>query len=230
MRYKHLLAGVLVVLTLLVSSSTALAQVLTRTIEVQGISVIPVEPNGIWLDIAIENLSTNLPEAYRGVRQQMTLVRDAIVELGVAPEDVRPFSIAIVPEDRIDQRLGPGPTGEFLYRATITSRLYVRQIALVDGVVQTAVDLGANTVSPFFFLYDDLTGFQAQARLAAMQDATARAQVIADFYGLSLRAPVSIQERLITGVSETILADASSGRFNVTVLMTVTFEVEPLRP
>jgi uncharacterized protein YggE len=65
------------------------------------------------------------------------------------------------------------------------------------------------------------------ARTEALANARLRAQAIADSYGLVLNSPITVEEQVVTGFSPNLLADATSGRFNVTVIVTVTFEVEP---
>jgi hypothetical protein len=201
-------------------------QIPVRTIEVQGIGVMPVEPNGAYLDVGLQSVSTNLPESYREAREQLTRITESVVALGVAAEDVRLQAVTITPEDRLDERAGAGPSGEFLFRTQIVVRITIRQFALVDAVIQTAIDVGANTVRDFVTLYDDLTTAEDAARTEALANARQRAQVIADSYGLVLSSPVTIEEQVTTGVSPTLRADATSGRFNVTVVVTATFEVQ----
>jgi uncharacterized protein YggE len=230
MRNKQFLTLFLLIsLIFLSQSSIVFAQpIITRTIDVQGLGVAPVEPNGAYFDIGLENVSTNLPEAYRNVRRQMGSVMDALIAIGVAPEDIRLTDLSISPQDRVDERQAANPSGEFFYRTTVLMRVTVRQIALLDAVVQTAVDVGANTVGNFFALYDDLSVFEQRARQAALNQAQFRAQELADAYGLAIKNPIDITERVITGISEVLLADATSGRFNVSVFLTVRYEVEPI--
>lgn len=217
---------VLIMGVLMVQVSAVWAQPIPlRTIEVEGVGIIPIEPNGAYMDVGLESVSTNLPESYREARQQLVEVTNSVVALGVAPEDVRLQAVTITPEDRVEDGSGTGPSGEFLFRTQITVRITVRQIALVDAVIQTAIDVGANTIGNLVALYDDLTTFENSARAAALANARLRAQSIAETYGLLLSTPVTIEERVTTGVSPLLVADATSGRFNVTVVVAVTFEV-----
>ena len=70
----------------------------------------------------------------------------------------------------------------------------VRDLTQVGAVLAAAVEAGANSISGVTFSIADTTALEATAREKAVEDATARAQSLAQLSGVELGEVVAISE------------------------------------
>jgi uncharacterized protein len=112
----------------------------------------------------------------------------ALREAGVAKDDLRSEQISLYPRMSVDGRMVTG------YSASSSVQATVRKISKAGAVVDKAVAAGANQVSgPTLRVSDSRAQYQAAVD-AALDDARARAQAIADKADVTLGAPVAIVE------------------------------------
>ena len=125
-----------------------------------------------------------LRDAGQATRRIVGALRDA----GVAKHDIRTEQISLYPRTSDDGRTVTG------YSASSSVSATVRGISKAGAVVDAAVAAGANQVSgPMLRVSDSKAQYQA-AVTAALDDARARAEAIANNAGVTLGAPVAIIE------------------------------------
>ncbi len=125
-----------------------------------------------------------LKEAGQATRRIVAALRDH----GVSKDDLRTEQVSLYPTMSNDGRTVTG------YSASSSVSATVRDISKAGAVVDAAVAAGANQVSgPMLRVSDSKAQYQS-AVTAALDDARARAQAIADKAGVTLGAPVAIIE------------------------------------
>ena len=156
----------------------------------------------------------------------------AIKGAGVADNDVgtSAFNVSAQRDYRQD-----GPDNVVGFQVTNTVAVTMRDIDAVGDVLQAALDAGANNVHGFALGVDDEDALRQEARVKAIEDARARAQVMADAAGVTLGAATSISETSV-GVPTTRLAFDSAaaegavpiepGELELTVTVQVVFAIE----
>jgi uncharacterized protein YggE len=125
-----------------------------------------------------------LAEAAKETRQIVGALRDA----GVAKEDLRTEQVSLYPRTSGD---GLSVIG---YSASSSVAATVRKLSTAGSVVDAAVGAGANQVSGPNLRVSDNHAQYRSAVDAAMDDARARAQALADKAGVTLGGPIAIVE------------------------------------
>lgn len=169
----------------------------TNTITVSGTGTAYGEPDVAYVELGVEEVNENLGDAFSSTADAMNAVIEALVELGIARDDIQTTGVNVFPEDRWDPQTGTS-TGR-VYRVRNTVRVTVREIGQIESVITTAVEAGANTIYNLNFGIDDPSALEQEARVNAVEDARARAERLAEALGVTVGEPVIITEVLQGG-------------------------------
>lgn len=162
------------------------------TITVQGSGSASGAPDVAYITLGMELRDPDVGAAVAAVNDGMAQVTDAIAAAGVALEDIQTVNFNVWSEETYTDQ---GPSGEFTYRVSSQVRATVRDISLVQAVLDAAIGAGANSIGGLNFGIDDSAALEQDARLAAIGDANQRAQAIADAIGVTLGDPVRVTEQ-----------------------------------
>ncbi len=123
-------------------------------------------------------------------------VAAALKKAGVAEADIQTSDMRIEPNYTYDNS-GEKPPTVVSYRASVTLRVRVRDIASVGEVIEAATGAGASTVNgPTFTLEDDAAATD-EAITKAVEDAKRRAEAMAKAAGKSVGEAVTVKETAI---------------------------------
>jgi hypothetical protein len=198
MSHATLIKRFAVVLMLVIISSTAvimpvLAQEpasMNNTITVVGTGTATAQPDQAVLDIGVEFPDMDVAAAYTQVNSTLSTIVEALVALGVAREDIQTSGINIYSE----------PYGEMngvmqnRFRASNRLTVIVRDLQLIEEVIDSAVASGANSIYGLQLGISDTQALESQARTAALENARARAEEIAGNIGVTLGDVVTVVE------------------------------------
>ena len=128
------------------------------------------------------------------------------------------------------------------YSVTNTVSAKIRDLDTVGNVIDDAAEAGGDLVeiNSIQFTIDDTTKLKMQARVAAMQDAQAKAQTLATEGGVSLGKPISISESgdfyvprpvnlefaFADDAAATVDTPIQSGQLQIRVTVNVIYEIE----
>ena len=159
-------------------------------------------------------------------------IADAVKSAGVDAKDIQTANVSVWPEQNYEGDKAT-ITG---YRASIQVRVKIRDIDEIGTVIGAASDAGANEIGGPSFMLDDDDAVRAEAIELAIDDARARAEVMAKAAGKSLGEIISVSE---TGSSAPIYygaraeaMDAASavavepGQLDIVASVTVVFELK----
>ncbi len=142
--------------------------------------------------LGVESKEETVKEARQKAAEAMTTVLDAIKDLGVDEDDIVTTSFNIWPQtvwievnDSLGRHSEPRITG---YTVSNTVEVTVRDIDLVDEVIDSAADGGGDLirVNSVSFTVADPGAHGAETRQLAAADARAKAQLYADAMGVTL--------------------------------------------
>ncbi len=142
--------------------------------------------------LGVESKEETVSEARQKAAEAMTAVLDAIRDLGVADDDIVTTSFNIYPQtvwvevnDSLGRHSEPRITG---YTVTNTVEVTVRDIDLLDEVIDSAADRGGDLirVNSVSFTVANPEQHGADTRRLAAADARAKAQLYADAMGVTL--------------------------------------------
>ena len=124
--------------------------------------------------------------------QLATDVIAAVRDQGVAQEDIQTSDYSIYPEYDYSGQSG----AHRRYRVTNMLQVTVRDIDQSGAVIDAATAAGgdASQVGGVSLVIEDDAGLIQQARESAWQDATVKAEQLAELAGVTLGAPISITE------------------------------------
>ena len=155
-----------------------------RTINVSGEGSVEVDPDIVYITLGVERLDPDVTVAVDDVNTRTENVTQALVDSGVAPEDIRTEMYNIYQETY-------GPVGDpnvpsANFRVMLFLNVKIRDVNAVGDILSTAINAGANAVNNLQFGIEDSSTYEATARQLALDNADARAQEIADYKGLTV--------------------------------------------
>ena len=166
------------------------ADITMNTITVIGNGKATAAPDMATIEIGVEFPNTDVAAAYSEVNTTIERIIEAIVALGVAREDIRTTGVNIYSEGI------PTPEGQMENRFRVGNRVQVtvRDLSLIESVIDTAVTSGANNIFGLQFGISDPSALEADARVMALDNARERAGQIATNIEVELGDIVSVVE------------------------------------
>jgi uncharacterized protein YggE len=168
-----------------VGSTAAVTQ---HSIVVTGNGAVETVPDRAQLSFGVVSDAKTASAALRANAAEATKVIAAIKAQGIAAADIRTEQVSLAP--RYTQN-GDGIIG---YTATNSVGVTLRNLDKTGGVIDAAVDAGANQVSGPNLVRSDQSALYRVALRAAIADAKAKAQTIARASGLHLRRITDVNE------------------------------------
>ena len=163
------------------------------TLTVTGQGTVVVEPDTASVSFGVTTEDETLTTAQTEATATMTAILTAVTDAGVAERDVQTvdFSVSILYDYDDD-----GTVTRILgYQVSNSVNVTVRQLDALGGILDAVVAAGANNVYGVSFFVNDTTAAASQARIAAVEDAMAKAKDIATAAGLTVSRVVSIDEQ-----------------------------------
>lgn len=189
-------------------------------------------PDIATLSAGVVTQATDGNTAMRQNATRMTQVMAAIGKAGIDDKDIQTSGVMLNPQYDYRDNQAPAITG---YQASNTVSLKVRTIADLGRVLDALAAHGANQVDGPTFEIDQPEPVYDQARLSALKQAQARADIYARGLGLKVRRIVSITEGSSGGGPRPVLmlarakaADStpvSPGETTLSVNVDVVFEL-----
>ena len=208
-----------------------------KTVRVSGTGIVAGAPDVVVLYIGVSVERDSVKQARTEAAEAMTGVIESLKGNGLLDEDIQTQHFSI--HQRYDYSNG---RREFRgYTVTNTVSAKIRDLDTVGDVIDDAAEAGGDLVqiNSIQFTIDDTTKLKMQARVAAMQDAQAKAQTLAIEGGVTLGKPISISESgdfyapRPAGLEFDFAADAGaaatpiqSGQLQITVTVNVIYEIE----
>ncbi|RKU10899.1 hypothetical protein C6502_09585 [Candidatus Poribacteria bacterium] len=208
-----------------------------KTVRVTGTGIVAGDPDLVVLSIGVSVERDSVKQARTEAAEAMAGVIESLKGNGLLDTDIQTQHFSIY--QRYDYSKG---RREFRgYNVTNTVSAKIRDLDTVGNVIDDAAEAGGDLVeiNSIQFTIDDTTKLKMQARVAAMQDAQAKAQTLATEGGVTLGKPISISEsgdfyapypaRLEFAFADDAAAAETpiqSGQLQITVTVNVIYEIE----
>jgi hypothetical protein len=153
-----------------------------------------IKPDIATINIGVQTEGSDAQEAVASNNQQSQALIDALTGAGVADNDIQTSNFSIYPRQEYDAQ--GQPTGEITYVVNNTVSVTVRDLENIGSVLNAAVEAGANNIFGIQFDIEDREAAQQQAVTVAMENAQARAEVLAEAAGVELGDILSLQTYL----------------------------------
>lgn len=164
----------------------------TSGVSVSGEGRVSAAPDVANIALGVSSLAPTVAEAREQAAAALGAMIASMKANGVADKDIQTTQLNINPE--YDYREGTSILRGFRVSNTVSAKL--RDIDKTGEVVDDAVAAGGNNtqIEGIYFTIDDPTDLQEQARKAAVEDAKAKAEVLASAGGIEIGEPISISE------------------------------------
>lgn len=168
------------------------ATAVNRTLTVNGSGQVYMAPDIAYITIGVHTEGPNAADAVAENSAQTEDVIDALKAAGIAEADLRTNNFSIFPQQRFDDQ--GKPTGEVTYSVDNSVLATIRDVESVGDILDTAVSAGSNSISGIQFDVENKDEAMEAARNAAVTDARAKAQSLAEAAGVELGDVQAITE------------------------------------
>ncbi|MFK7869943.1 MAG: SIMPL domain-containing protein [Roseobacter sp.] len=183
----------ILIMCTLFSAMPVLAQE-TGLITTTGEGRVSVQPDMARVSLGVASRDEQASVALANTSEAVADVMDLLERAGVSEQDIRTTNVSLFPLRASRPRDGttePEITG---FEATNILQVTVLDLESLGEILDRVVQSGANTLNGLSFSVQDPAPHLAQARIAAVQDARARADQLATAAGVSLGNIRSIGE------------------------------------
>jgi uncharacterized protein YggE len=160
---------------------------------VSGTGMASADPEIAQVTFGVELQGKNPDELVSEAAQKMDAALAAAESFGILEDKSKTMNYNLWVETVHDPDTGR-PTGEIVYHLTHQVQVTTDKISSVGELLADIVNAGVNAVSGVNFTVQDSASLVEQARDAALADAKARAEHIADQLGIALGKPILVTE------------------------------------
>lgn len=206
------------------TTPTVPTEELPRTITVTGAGIVEIAPDTADITFGVYSQNESLEAAQDDNSTRLESIMQVFTDAGIPPEDVATsnYSVNVINEYDRDGNL----IGVLGYEVWSSLTVTIRDISIVGTVLDDAVGAGANEISSISFYVDNTDAAASQARVAAIDDARAKADEMAEASGVLVVGVYSIEETSAPepyaldydmGASDMALASEESGSRQVPI-------------
>ncbi len=170
-----------------------------RTISVRGVGQAAAVPDQATMIVGVETEAEIAEDALAENSAQMQSVIDALLNEGIAEEDLQTRRVSLRPRyQEVRPEEGP-PVREIVgYTASNTVEVTVRDLEPLGELLDIAIRAGGNRIQSVRFELSDPTELMGEAREAAWIDAREKAEQLVGLAGAQLGPVQSIDEQTRT--------------------------------
>ena len=179
------------------AAPAAAVQEMTRYITVVGSGEVNVVPDVARVSVGAEVTADTVSEAKAEVDRRMEAIMAALKEMGIADKDIQTSHYSIYYEREPFYPMAreePSSEIEGAYRVSNMLNVTIRNLEQVGGVLDAAVEVGANRMYGVTFTVSDDLEWEGEAREKAVADAKSRAEELARLAGVELGEVMSVSE------------------------------------
>ena len=167
---------------------------LVRTISVSGEGKASAAPDMATIRFSVETNGKTAKDALAANATRMSAVIGTLNDRGIAEKDIQTSGLNLSIEYQRDANGRYQTQAIAGYRVYNTVTVRLRNVSDVGETVDATISAGANRMDSLYFSFADDTGLRMEARIKAMADARARAELYAREAGVSVGQVLSISE------------------------------------
>ena len=160
-------------------------------IHLQASGTATATPDLALINAGVVTQHSDSAQALSDNAARMQQVMAALRAAGVAARDIQTGNIGLAPQYRYADNQPPVLAG---YQASNSVRIRLRDLGSMGKVIDALARQGANQIDGPHFSIEDSAGLQRQARLAALADARAQADLYARSLGLKVRRVLQVSD------------------------------------
>lgn len=162
------------------------------TITLTGRGSVEHAPDIAMINVGVQVEAKTAAEAMAQQAAQMNGVFAAVKAAGIADRDMQTGNLSLNPVYEYPNNARPRLTG---YQASNQISIKVRKLDTLGKTLDAVVKGGGNTINGISFSVDQPEKFQNDARIEAIKDAAAKADLYAQAVGYKVKRIVTISEQ-----------------------------------
>jgi len=162
------------------------------TITLMGRGAVEKAPDMAMINVGVQVEAKTAADAMAQQASQMNGVFAAVKASGIAERDMQTGSMSLNPVYEYLNNARPRLTG---YQASNAITIKVRKLDTLGKTLDAVVKGGGNTINGISFSVDQPEKFQNEARVEAIRDAAAKAELYAQAVGYKVKRIVTISEQ-----------------------------------
>ena len=163
-----------------------------RVVEVEGVGTVKLDPDTADISLGVLTQDASLATAQDQNSAATQAIMEALAANGIVPEDIVTSGYWVYPINEYDENGNMvGVTG---YQVNTALTVTIRDTSLVGKVLDDAVAAGANQVNSISFYVENTDEAATEARRAAIENARAKADEMAEAAGVIVVGVYSIEE------------------------------------
>ncbi len=208
----------------------------TRVLSVVGSGSVSLRPDLAYVSIGVRSEDPDAKAAVEANNSQTEAVIDALLNFGVAQDDLQTINFNIYSFEDFNQAFEERPPMRYSVENTVY--VTVRDIDTLGDLLSAAIDAGANNIWGIQFDVADRSESLSEARALAVANANDKAAELAGLAGVELGQILSISTSgggfpIPFGVGgggfaaeEAAAVPVSPGQINVAVDVNIVFEIQ----
>ena len=161
------------------------------TINLTGIGKVDHAPDTAMISVGVQIEAKTAADAMQQQATTMNGVFAAVKAAGIADRDMQTGNLSLNPVYEYPNNARPRLTG---YQASNQLMIKVRKLDTLGKTLDAVVKAGGNTINGVTFSVDQPEKFQNDARVEAIKDAAAKAELYAKAVGYKVKRIVTISE------------------------------------
>lgn len=162
------------------------------TITLTGKGTVDHAPDIAMISVGVQVEAKTAAEAMAQQAEKMNGVFAAVKAAGIADRDMQTGNLSLNPVYEYPNNARPRLTG---YQASNQITIKVRKLDTLGKTLDAVVKGGGNTINGVSFSIDEPDKFQNDARIEAIKDAAAKAELYAKAVGYKVKRIVTISEQ-----------------------------------
>ena len=217
------------------ASEKTTASASTQSVTVVGEGVVNIEPDVATARIGVVVLRATVREASSEANGIMQAVKAALLSQNIEEKDIQTRHYNIYAE-----RYGPEgllQEDQVQYHVSNTVYVTIRDLDNIGGVLDAAIEAGANDIGNVRFSLENPAAVESEARAIAVADARAKAEELAALIDVSVGEATEISEIIGHGggffsnsFSDMAMADSagafSTGELTLAMQLQITYKLQ----
>jgi uncharacterized protein YggE len=185
MKKKLVFVSLIALLAIVLSScaSAPLNNSNIRTMSVSGRGEVYLIPDIAYINIGTRSQAVDVASALSDNNKQAQAISSVLSDMGIDPLDIQTTAFNVYPFQNYGM---DGQPTELVYIVENTVNVKVRELNRLGEILDAVVRSGANQINGISFDVEDRKQAEADARRLAIQDATEKAQELAELAGTEL--------------------------------------------
>lgn len=164
----------------------------TRTLTVSGQAKVNASPDIAYINLGVVTEDKDAKAAQKANAASMDKVIAAIKAAGIKADDIKTVNYSIYP--KYEYKKDGGISSIVGYTVNNSVNVTVRDLGKTGSIIDSATDSGVNMSSSISFGLSNYEDYYNQALKNAVLAAKKKAGTMADALGVSLKAPISVNE------------------------------------